>query len=287
MTTLEYLENTWTFSINSDFGNGETLEDICIDISHPFVFDNTKQKFDNIEDLITYYYGSLTRQTFYRFESTKGIIIYYKKEFKKLFDGHNLCYFLWKLDYTDIFDMYTNEYIASVESDDIAYISLLTTLYGSRPESNSIVHHRVVPFDFGFSDCIEDFKLLRFDTLSPNKEPRGCTKISYPDDRIIDPSDSIYMIYVSQSLTTISYYCICALVHGLMTGQFDFNRFKGKLFITTGDRGVVIRLNEGLSKYLKVLTKLVITKPEGAKCAEDIVRNFYNSNDKILFKAGK
>ena len=112
-------------------------------------------------------------------------------------------------------------------------------------------------------------------------------KISYPDDRIIDPSDSIYMIYVSQSLTTISYYCICALVHGLMTGQFDFNRFKGKLFITTGDRGVVIRLNEGLSKYLKVLTKLVITKPESAKCAEDIVRNFYNSNDKILFKAGK
>jgi hypothetical protein len=72
-----------------------------------------------------------------------------------------------------------------------------------------------------------------------------------------------------------------------MTGQFDFNRFKGKLFITTGDRGVVIRLNEGLSKYLKVLTKLVITKPESAKCAEDIVRNFYNSNDKILFKAGK
>lgn len=51
--------------------------------------------------------------------------------------------------------------------------------------------------------------------------------------------------------------------------------------------GVVIRLNEGLSKYLKVLTKLVITKPESAKCAEDIVRNFYNSNDKILFKAGK
>lgn len=284
MNSLDCVKNKWCYSIDNDIGSGETQEDIIIDANHPYIFEKPILGQNNIDDLITFIYKDDNKQDFYCFECSKGIIIYYKQDFKKLFESHQLCYYKYSFFYTDLYDLYTNEYIATVATDDVAYASLVTTVYGSEPINNDIVGHKAVPFDFYFLSCIESFKLLQFDRLKRDKKPVNCTRISYPDDRLLDPSNSFYMLYVSQSLSTISYYSICAIIHGLRTGQFDINNFNGKLFIDTGDRGVVIKFNSSLMKYMKLFTKLIF-KTELKNCdAENIVRAFYNSNDKALYR---
>ena len=283
MYSLNSIENKWCYSINSDIGDGETLEDILIDVNHPYIFETPIQGCINIDDLIIHLYKDENKQSFFRFQSTRGIIIYYKRSLKKLFEGHSLCYFIWTFHYTEFYDLYTNEYVANIESDDIAYVSLLTNVYGSLPNNNDIVGHRSLPFDFYFLDCIESFKVLQFDTLKPDKEPKNCTRINYPDDRLLDPADSIYMLYVSQTLSTISYYSICAIIHGMRTAQFDINKFQGKLFVCTRDRGVVIKFNSTLKRYIKLFTKLILLAKERSSNAEDIVKNFYRSNNKMLY----
>lgn len=280
---MDSVEKKWCYAINSEIGDGKTPEDILIDANHPYMFNVPVQGCNNIDDLIMHLYKDENRQSFYRFTSSRGIIIYYKRSLKTLFDGHSLCYFKYSFSYTEFYDLYTNEYIANIESDDIAYVSLLTTVYGSLPSNNDIVGHRALPFDFYFLDCIESFKVLQFDTFKPNKEPKNCTRIDYSDDRFLDTADSIYMLYVSQTLSTISYYGICAIIHGLRTGQFDITKFQGRLFVYTGDRGVVIQFNSTLKRYIKLFTKLILKTKERSSNAEDIVKDFYKSENKILY----
>ena len=284
MTTLESIKNKWCYAINSEIGDGETFEDIIIDADNPYVFQSNIYGCSNIDDLITALYKDDNVANFYRFESTRGIIIYYHQSFKKLFDSHPFCYFSYSYFSTEFYDMYTNEYIANVMSDDIAYVSLLTGVYGSLPTNNDIAGNKCPPFDYYFLDCIESFKLLQFDRLKRDKKPTNCTRIYYPDDRVLDPADSIYMLYVSQTLTTISYYSICAIIHGLRTGQFDINNFNNKLFIDTGDNGVVIQFNPILKRYYKLFTRLILTNKEPDISAEHLVGRFYKSENKLLYK---
>ena len=281
MNSLDCIKNIWCFSIVTELGDGETPEDIVIDVSHPYIFEKPISGCSNIDDLISFVY---IKNDFYSFECTTGIIVYYRQVFKKLFENHQLCYYSYNFFFTDLYVLYTGEYIATVTSDNIAYASLVTTVYGSDPVNNDIIGHKSIPFDFYFLDCIESFKLLQFDRLKRDKKPVNCTRVSYPDSRLLDPSNSFYMLYVNQSLSTITYYSICAIIHGLRTGQFDIINFNGKLFIDTGDRGVVIKFNSILIKYMKLFTKLIFKTKDKNCDAESIVRTFYNSDDKVLYR---
>ena len=281
MNSLEAVKNIWCFSIVTELGDGETPEDIVIDANHPYIFEKPISGCNNIDDLISFV---CNKNDFYSFECTTGIIVYYRQDFKKLFENHKLCYYSYDFFFTDLYDLYTNELVATVETDKVAYVSLLTTVYGSEPINNDIVSHKSIPFDFYFLDCIESFKLLQFDRLKRDKKPVNCTRVSYPDSRLLYPSNSIYMLYVNQSLETIAYYGMCAVIHGLRTGQFDIKTFNGKLFIDTGDRGVVIKFNSSLKKYIKLFTKLILRVKDKNCSAKSIVQDFYNSGDKVLYR---
>lgn len=283
MDSLEAVKNKWSFCINNEIGDGETPENIIIDASHPYIFEKPISGCNNIDDLITLFYKDDNKHDFYSLQSTSGIIIYFKQDFKNLLESHPLYYYKYGFFYSDLHDLYTNEFVATVETDELAYVSLFSTVYGSEPINNSIVAHPSIPFDFYFLDCFESFKLLQFDKLKRDKKPVNCTRIYYPDYRLLYSSNSIYMLYVNQSLETIAYYGMCAIIHGLRTGQFDIKTFNGKLFVDTGDRGVVIEFNSSLKKYIKLFTKLILRVKDKNCSAEDIVQDFYKSGDKVLY----
>lgn len=283
MDSLEAVKNKWSFCINNNIGDKKVPENIIIDASHPYVFEKSILHCNTIDDLIILLYKDDNKHDFYSFQSTSGIIIYFKQDFKKLLESHPLYYYKFGFFYSDLHDLYTNEFVATVETDELAYVSLFSTIYGSEPINNSIVAHPSIPFDFYFLDCFESFKLLQFDKLKRDKKPINCIRIYYPDYRLLYSSNSIYMLYVNQSLETIAYYGMCAIIHGLRTGQFDIKTFNGKLFVDAGDRGVVIEFNSSLKKYIKLFTKLILRVKDKNCSAEDIVRDFYKSNDKILY----
>lgn len=271
------MNDKWSYALVSEIGNGEVPEDVIIK-NNPMDY--------NIDELTKKYWGSSLHKNFYPFSYVTGEVVYYNKEFNRLFKGHKICYFVWGFNYTDIYDIYTNEFICTVVTDDLVFISLLTNLYGVVPEYDSIVAHQVVPFDFEFLTCIEDFSLLQFDRLKPNKRPTNCTTVEYNEFRILDNSSSDYMLYVDQSLYTIAYFTICALIHGMRNGKIDLSNFSGKLFIDTDDRGCIVTLNDKVRRYNKLFTKLILKSDEFKK-SYAIVHDFYCSKSKILYEVSK
>lgn len=115
------MNEDWSYSIVTEIGNGEVPEDILIK-GNPMNY--------NVDELIEKYWGGSIHKNFFPFSYVNGEVVYYNREFNRLFAGHKICYFVWGFTLTDIYDIYTNEFICTVVTDDLVFVSLLSNLYG-------------------------------------------------------------------------------------------------------------------------------------------------------------